>query len=179
MTEQERFSINVAEIDLIDSDGKNIEQWPHSFLCLVSETQEVFDQGKITHDNIVRQLHFAPQHDGRATIGDEVDMSIRNRFGRTELFPILGGQASGILPVWNHLFSYSEDLVTQNDIRFGTNPRFGEKDMNCRKLVDAALRSIGFKLYAEFTKSSAGLEAIDIFQGTAYDPGLKYPVRAW
>jgi hypothetical protein len=179
MSTQQKFSINGAEIGCIESDGKNIEEWQHSFLCLVSETQKNFDPDAVRVENIVRQLHFSPIRGSyKPEIRKEdIDLSIRGRFGRTKLFPILGGQAAGILPVWDHMVAYSEDLIENGDCEFGADPRYDDFAINCRTLVRAALNSIDLELYAEFTRSSAGMKAPALFKGNPYDHGFRFPEK--
>lgn len=169
---KDKYSINIAEMNCIESDGKNIEQWPHSYLCLVSETQKVFDPEKVSVDNIVQHLHFASDNNRVAEITDEIDLTIRGRFGRTTLFPILGGTSDAIIPVWEHLYAYAEDLVEEGNILFGFNPRFGFHGINCRKLVEAALASVDLELHAEYTKSPAGMGGPKLFSGVPYNHGL-------
>ena len=175
MTEPQRFSINVAEIDCIESDGKIIDEWPHAFLCLVDEVNDSFDPNKVRPEHLVEQLHFEPQWNFRPKITRDVDLTIRNRFGRTQLFPILGGHAEGILPVWQHMNEYAESLIDNPKAQFGKNPRHGEFDTNCRTMIDAVLQSAGLILDREFTKSAAGMGAPNLFNGVVYDHGLVGP----
>lgn len=182
MNEQGKFSINVAEIHCIEGNGGGqgeIERWYHSFLCLVDESKGAFVKGSDSYStqNIVEQLHFSGRYASPTYLDDPVDLSIKNRLNRTTFFPMLGGYRNGIMPVWEHMLSYSESTVENCDIRFHKNARYEENGINCRTFVGAALKSIGLELYRDFTLHSAGMGAPNFFMGTQYNHGLKPPER--
>jgi len=156
----QKFCIQVGERLCSRLENFITREWHHAFLTLTKENTT------FQRSDVLQEIHINPNDMGYLEPVFYHGVGPR-KFTKTTYFPILSGDESAVLPVWNHIGRYAESL-SETAIQFGPDSRYNPTSINCRTAVREILKIGGLTLYDEFTLSAAGMRAPAFALGQKY-----------
>jgi len=158
---ERKYSIYVVE--------RNYGTMMHSFLALVDETDNV-EIGPNEFPKIIEQVHFNDNvfdvMQAELVLGAREDH--KKHHVDFHFFPYIGGNESVMLPMWDHILAWSQDII-KSPLQFqrGVDSPYA---INCRAGVRSAIRTIGLEFYEEYTMKDVGAQAHEPSAGKAFLP---------